>query len=60
METKEYIPVEDMVIKPDGYTPLFDYHYCCLCFEKLYEATIVKRDGQRHNVCLECENKVNW
>jgi len=39
-------------------TPIFDYPYCCRCFEELTDDNIVVREDGKWNVCQECENAV--
>lgn len=42
-------------------TPIIPYPYCCVCFEKLTPNNIVIRKNIiKWNVCLDCEEKVNW
>lgn len=37
-------------------TPMFDYPYCCMCFERLTDKNMVNREDGKWNVCKECEH----
>lgn len=39
-------------------TPIFDYLYCCLCFERLTDDNIVVRSDGKWNVCKDCESDI--
>lgn len=39
-------------------TPIFDYPYCCMCFERLNDDNMVVREDGKWNVCKSCKHLV--
>lgn len=44
--------------KKSGYTSLFSYKHCCLCFETLDKHNIAKQHPLQ-DICQDCFNKEN-